>query len=114
MRHKPYIHFERDSSNRMTGVLQARERDILLARGESDCGVFFFRSIALRRLLAELHRNGAAIGSQTGELNFLPALPLAARLPGSLLTPRIMTEEESIGVNSRTGRRDSGQRTACP
>jgi len=101
MRDKPYIHLERDFSNRVTRVLQARERDSMPDRGESDCGVFFFRSIALRRLLAELHRNGAAIGSQTGELNFLPALPLAARLPGSLLTPRIMTEEESIGVNSR-------------
>jgi len=101
MRDLPYIHFERDSNNRVIRVLQAREGDTMPARGESDCGVFFFRSIALRRLLAELQRAGAGAGRQTGEFNFLPVLPLAARLPGSLLTPRIMTEEESIGVNSR-------------
>jgi bifunctional UDP-N-acetylglucosamine pyrophosphorylase / glucosamine-1-phosphate N-acetyltransferase len=101
MRDKPYIHFERDSSNRVIRVLQAREGDTMPATGESDCGVFFFRSIALRRLLAELQRNGAGMGGRTGEFNFLPALPLAGRLAGSLLTPRIMTEEESIGVNSR-------------
>jgi bifunctional UDP-N-acetylglucosamine pyrophosphorylase/glucosamine-1-phosphate N-acetyltransferase len=101
MRDKPYIHFERDFHNRVIRVLQAREGDNMPAKGESDCGVFFFRSIALRRLLAELQHNGAGLGRQTGEFNFLPALPLAARLPGSLLTPRIMTEEESIGVNSR-------------
>jgi bifunctional N-acetylglucosamine-1-phosphate-uridyltransferase/glucosamine-1-phosphate-acetyltransferase GlmU-like protein len=100
IRDNPYIHFERDSGNRVTRVLQARERDVMPARGESDSGVFFFRSIALRRLLAELQHGGAGIGSQTAEFNFLPVLPLAARLSGGLLTPRIMTEEESIGVNS--------------
>jgi HAD superfamily hydrolase (TIGR01509 family) len=101
MRDKPYIHFERDSHNRVIRVLQARERDTMPTQGESDCGLFLFRSIALRRLLAELQRDGVGTGSHTGEFNFLPVLPLAARLPGSLLTPRIMTEEESIGVNSR-------------
>jgi len=100
IRDKPYIHFERDSTNRVVRVLQAREKDSMPERGESDSGVFFFRSLALRRLLGELRRGGAGQGRQTGEFNFLPVFPLAARLPGSLLTPRIMTEEESIGVNS--------------
>jgi bifunctional N-acetylglucosamine-1-phosphate-uridyltransferase/glucosamine-1-phosphate-acetyltransferase GlmU-like protein len=100
IRKDPYIHLERDARNQVIRVLQAREGDTMPARGESDAGVFFFRSIALGRLVAELHRGGTGIGSQTGEINFLPVLPLAARLPGGLLTPRIMTEEESIGVNT--------------
>jgi bifunctional N-acetylglucosamine-1-phosphate-uridyltransferase/glucosamine-1-phosphate-acetyltransferase GlmU-like protein len=100
IRDNPYIHFERDATNRVVRVLQARERDPMPARGESDSGVFFFRSLALRRLLAELERGGTGQGSQTAEFNFLPVLTLAGRLPGSLLTPRIMTEEESIGINS--------------
>ena len=99
-RSKPYIHFERDAAGRVTRVLQAREGDAMPEHGESDSGVFFFRSIALRRLLAELQRSGAGIGARTGEFNFLPVLPLAARVEGSLLTPPIMTEEESIGVNT--------------
>jgi bifunctional N-acetylglucosamine-1-phosphate-uridyltransferase/glucosamine-1-phosphate-acetyltransferase GlmU-like protein len=100
MRPKPYIHFERDGSGRVVRVLQAREGDAMPDFGESDSGVFFFRSIALRRLLGELERSGGGIGARTGEFNFLPVLALASRLEGSLLTPRIMTEEESIGVNT--------------
>jgi HAD superfamily hydrolase (TIGR01509 family) len=100
MRPNPYIHFERDSSGRVVRVLQAREGDAMPAQGESDSGVFFFRSIALRRLIGELERSGEGVGARTGEFNFLPILPLAARIEGSLLTPRIMSEEESIGVNT--------------
>ena len=100
MRARPYIHFERDGSGRVVRVLQAREGDAMPAEGESDSGVFLFRSIALRRLLGELRRSGAGIGAKTREFNFLPVLPLAARVEGSLLTPRIMSEDESIGVNT--------------
>jgi HAD superfamily hydrolase (TIGR01509 family) len=100
MRPNPYIHFERDATGRVVRVLQAREGDVMPTEGESDSGVFLFRSIALRRLLSELRRSGAGIGARTGEFNFLPVLPLAARVEGSLLTPGIMSEEESIGVNT--------------
>jgi hypothetical protein len=100
MRANPYIHFERDDTGRLIRVLQAREGDIMPDYGESDSGVFFFRSLALRRLLAELQESRAGLGKRTKEFNFLPVLPLAGRTEGSLLTPRIMTEEESIGVNT--------------
>jgi bifunctional UDP-N-acetylglucosamine pyrophosphorylase/glucosamine-1-phosphate N-acetyltransferase len=100
MRANPYIHFERDATGRVVRVLQAREGDAMPAFGESDAGVFCFRSTALRRLLGELQRSGTGMGARTGEFNFLPVIPLAARVQGSLLTPQIMSEEESIGVNT--------------
>ena len=34
-------------------------------------------------------------------MNFLPIFPLIDRDPGALLMPRIMTEAESVGINSR-------------
>ncbi len=101
VRQRPYIHFERDTSGVITRVLQQREGDALPSEGESDSGVFFFRTDALKGYMADLFRNEGTIGRLTGELNFLPVLPLVDAKPGQLITARIMTEEESVGVNSR-------------
>lgn len=99
-RERPYIHFERDPSGRVVRILQAREGDTLPERGESDSGVFLFRTEALRRDLPRLLESAESVGKRTGELNFLPILPLLDTLPGRLITVPIMTEAESVGVNS--------------
>jgi bifunctional UDP-N-acetylglucosamine pyrophosphorylase / glucosamine-1-phosphate N-acetyltransferase len=99
-RDRPYIHFERGESRRLSRVLQAREGDSMPERGESDSGVFLFRTEALRQALPRLLGSSECIGRQTGELNFLPIFPMLASEPGQLITAPIMTEEESVGVNS--------------
>ena len=98
MRANPYIHVERDAEDQIVGLLQKREGDEMPVEGESDTGFFCFRAEALRRLLGEL-RQTSAHGSSTGEFNFLPVIPLAARR-GVVITPRLMTLEETVGVNS--------------
>jgi bifunctional UDP-N-acetylglucosamine pyrophosphorylase/glucosamine-1-phosphate N-acetyltransferase len=97
-RDRPYIHFERDSRGRIVALLQAREGDHMPAWGESDTGFFCFRTPVLLRLLGEL-REASTKGSGTGEFNLLPVIPLAAR-QGIVLTPRVVTVEETVGVNS--------------
>ncbi len=95
-RDRPYIHFERGESGRLVRILQAREGDRMPERGESDSGVFIFRTETLRQYLPRLLASAECSGSQTGELNFLPIFPM---LDG-LITAPIMTEAESVGVNS--------------
>lgn len=99
MRPCPYIHLERDSEGQIAGLLQKREGDAMPGEGESDTGFFCFRAARLRSMLAEL-RTMSAKGSATGEFNFLPIIPLAAR-EGVVITPRLMTLEETVGVNSK-------------
>jgi bifunctional UDP-N-acetylglucosamine pyrophosphorylase / glucosamine-1-phosphate N-acetyltransferase len=100
LRSNPYIHFERDAEGRVSGLLQKREGDIMPAEGESDTGFFCLRVAALRSLLAEYQASGPSHGNLTGEFNFLPVIPLAAR-NGLVITPRLMTLEETVGVNSQ-------------
>jgi len=97
LRDHPYIHFERNESGKVINVLQAREGDAMPERGESDSGVFLFRTEVLRRDLPRLLTSAESIGKQTRELNFLPIFPMLE----SLITLPIMTEPESVGVNSR-------------
>jgi bifunctional UDP-N-acetylglucosamine pyrophosphorylase / glucosamine-1-phosphate N-acetyltransferase len=99
-RDRPYIHFERGESGRLSRVLQAREGDAMPRRGESDSGVFLFRTEALHHYLPLLLESGECIGKRTGELNFLPIFPMLDGEPGQLITAPIMTEAESVGVNS--------------
>lgn len=100
LRPRPYIHFVRDRQGGISEVLQQREGDLLPEEGESDSGVFFFRTASLQHYLPQLFRHDRAIGSNTREVNFLPIFPLMDSLPGALITPRIMTESESVGVNT--------------
>jgi bifunctional UDP-N-acetylglucosamine pyrophosphorylase / glucosamine-1-phosphate N-acetyltransferase len=97
-RDHPYIHFERTESGRVCRILQAREGDRMPEHGESDSGVFLFRTEALGQSLPRLLDSPECIGAKTHELNFLPIFPLLD--PEQLITAPIMTESESVGVNS--------------
>jgi bifunctional UDP-N-acetylglucosamine pyrophosphorylase/glucosamine-1-phosphate N-acetyltransferase len=95
----PYIHFERDGQGRLLRILQRREGDPMPEIGESDSGVFFFDTQALKRALPQLLGSNQYAGRATGEVNFLPILTILDEC-GSLLCPRIMSEDECVGVNS--------------
>jgi bifunctional UDP-N-acetylglucosamine pyrophosphorylase / glucosamine-1-phosphate N-acetyltransferase len=95
-RSAPYIHFVRDPAGRITSVLQAREGDPMPAEGEGDAGLFCFTTDALGRLLDRLRASPARSGRRTGEFNLLPVIPLAERV----LTPRLLSLEETIGINT--------------
>lgn len=100
MRGDPYIHFARGQDGRITELLQKREGDRMPREGESDTGFFCCRADRLRTLLAVLRVQANARGNATGEFNFLPVIPLAART-GIVATPRVMTLEETVGINSK-------------
>ena len=101
VRANPYIHFQRDDSGRVRRILQAREGDRMPETGESDSGLFLFQTEALRCYLDRLPAASDATGAKTGERNFLPIFPLIDEQPGALVCLRIMSEAESVGVNSR-------------
>jgi bifunctional N-acetylglucosamine-1-phosphate-uridyltransferase/glucosamine-1-phosphate-acetyltransferase GlmU-like protein len=100
LRDNPYIHFERDGNGRIHSLLQAREGDQMPPRGESDTGFFCFRTEALKELLTELRRQPEQTGSLTAEFNLLPVIPFAARQGRIVLTPHIMSIEETVGINT--------------
>ena len=62
-RDHPYIHFEREA-DKVVRILQAREGDAMPERGESDSGVFLFRTDALRRYLPLLFESSDCIGKK--------------------------------------------------
>ena len=102
-RQSPHIHFERDDAGRIANLLQAREGDAMPEYGESDAGLFCFRTEVLRRLLVELRSSGAATGTGTAEFNLLPIIPFAARSAHYVLTAHLMDGEETVEINSAAG-----------
>jgi bifunctional UDP-N-acetylglucosamine pyrophosphorylase/glucosamine-1-phosphate N-acetyltransferase len=99
-RPNPYIHFDRDASGRISGLRQAREGDPMPHEGESDTGFFCFETQTLRRLLTALRQQPEQEGRSTGEFNFLPVIPFAALQGLEILSPGVMTLEETVGINS--------------
>jgi bifunctional UDP-N-acetylglucosamine pyrophosphorylase/glucosamine-1-phosphate N-acetyltransferase len=100
IRSKPYIECQRDRDGRIVRVLQAREGEILSARAESDCGLFLFNTRELFRVLTEAKRSRQAIGKKTGEFNLLPLIPLWDRERGNVVALRVVSEDETLGVNT--------------
>ena len=102
LRANPYIHFERDAQGRLTALRQAREGDAMPESGESDTGFFCFRTTRLADLLEAQRSEGGGAGTVTREFNLLPVIPRAARVDGGsrVVTPRHMSIEETVGVNS--------------
>ena len=99
-RDTPYIHFKRDMQGRITEVYQARETDERLPRGESDCGLFCFRTDVLFHVLKETRGAAEHQGAKTGENNFLSLIPLFDRQEGALMTVRLQDPNETIGINT--------------
>ncbi len=100
LRARPYVHFDRDAAGRISGLRQAREGDLMPDTGESDTGFFCFQTARLRELLGSSLADAGDRGRSTGERNLLPVIPLAARQGLTVLTPHLMTLEETVGINS--------------
>ncbi len=99
VREQPYIHFERDDAGRITALKQAREGDEMPATGNSDTGLFTFRTAVLKDLFERADTIPGVTGRATKESNFLPLIVEAAR-EHCVLTPALVTLEETVGVNS--------------
>lgn len=100
-RDHPYVHFDRDSADHITGMRQSREGDTMPEIGESDTGFFCFKTDVLRQLLQEFRHGAQQSGTVTHEFNFVPLVPFATRAGRKVLTPHLMTLEETVGVNSK-------------
>ena len=94
----PYIHFIRDATNRIVGVLHRRDGDEMPPSGESDAGLFAMRRSVYADDLAEYDR--AMPSTNPGhERHFLPFIPwLAGR--ASVESFEIADQQEAVGVNT--------------
>jgi len=102
IRKEPYIHIERDNMDRIIGVGQAREGDIvsICSKGENDCGVFLFTNQMLFSTLKDAKQHGIGVGKITQEFNMLPVLPNFEKNDGSVRTVRITDQSETLGINT--------------
>lgn len=97
-RAEPYIHFSRDQTGQITGVLQRREHDPMPSEGDSDMGVFSLSIAAYADRLPEF-ATSVTLGTGTGERNFLPFIPwLAAR--DTVVTVPCTDPHEAVGINT--------------
>lgn len=96
--HEPYIHFARNQSGRIVGVLQRREGAEMPSVGEADIGLF-----AMPRVTFETHlqryASEASPGAASLERNFLPFIPWLAAC-GRVVTVHATDPREAVGVNT--------------
>ncbi len=96
LKKNPYICFDRDDAGKLIRVRQKREGEIHEEIGENDCGVFCFESEFLFNVL----KTEKSLGKNTEEYNLLPLLPKFNDKMNQVLTLRLDSEEETLGVNT--------------
>lgn len=97
----PYVHYEADATGKFVRVLERREGAIMPKTGHSDCGLFAFKTEALRQVFQNELEQGITISKGTQEWNFLPMLPQLDQGGESIVATKLRTVVESIGVNDR-------------
>jgi len=97
-RRTPYIHLHRDHAGHIVEVLHRREGDVMPEIGESDMGLFALPHASFAELLPHYARE-VAVGTTTGERNFLPFIPWVAAAHEVVTFPaqHVM---EATGVNT--------------
>lgn len=97
----PYVEYVFDSAQRLTQVRQKREGDDCESGGFSDIGVFLLSGGAALREEWQRHRGSGALGSATGEVNFLPFLAHLSSVAGWKVN-RYETHDpsEAVGINT--------------
>ena len=98
-RDTPYIHFDRDTQQRIVAVRQRREGDSMPEVGESDMGLFSLSAGAAFEALVRFAAAAAPAGP-TGERNFLPFIPWMAQR-GIVRTFAAAHAMEAVGINTR-------------
>jgi bifunctional UDP-N-acetylglucosamine pyrophosphorylase / glucosamine-1-phosphate N-acetyltransferase len=97
-RRNPYIHLHRDGTGRIVEILHGREGDVMPEMGESDMGLFAFPRASFAELLPQYARD-VAVGTTTGERNFLPFIAWASS-EHEVVTFPAFDEMEAVGVNT--------------
>jgi bifunctional UDP-N-acetylglucosamine pyrophosphorylase / glucosamine-1-phosphate N-acetyltransferase len=97
-RRTPYIHLQRDGTGRIVEILHRREGDAMPEVGESDMGLFALPRSSFTELLPRYARE-VAVGTTTGERNFLPFVAWASEGHEVVTFPAV-DEMEAVGVNT--------------
>ena len=95
----PYIHLQRDGAGRIVEILHRREGDAMPEEGESDMGLFALAVGRASRELLPRYAREVALGSTTGERNFLPFIAWASAEHEVVTFPSI-DAMEAVGVNT--------------
>jgi len=98
-----YIHLLRNSDGQLTKVLQKREGEPIPKDAESDCGMFVFKTSAIKNIIQNPKTLEASIGAVTKEQNLLQMLPFFfdPKDPGAIRTLKAGSLKETLGINTR-------------
>jgi bifunctional N-acetylglucosamine-1-phosphate-uridyltransferase/glucosamine-1-phosphate-acetyltransferase GlmU-like protein len=98
-RDNPYVHYATDADGNFTHVLEKREGATMPEMGQSDCGLFACDTKRLKEIFAGEVARGITLSKGMSEWNFLPLLPQFETGGDSIKALRLVSLEETIGVN---------------
>ena len=94
----PYVYILRDKNKNFKDIIQTRETSKKIKLGESDCGIFVFKSKIMREKLKFLIKKKLIITNQTKEIDFLKSFRFLNKF-GRIDTIKANSYKDTIGIN---------------
>ena len=94
----PYVYILRDKNKNFKDIIQTRETSKKIKLGESDCGIFVFKSKIMREKLKFLIKKKLIITNRTKEIDFLKSFKFLNKF-GRIDTVRALSYKDTIGIN---------------
>ena len=96
----PYTVVLRDKSKKFKDILQTKEINYKINVGESDCGFFVFKTIAVKKLLKKFIKNKVVLTTKSREIDFLSSFKFL-KDNGKISTVKAISRDDTIGINSK-------------
>jgi bifunctional N-acetylglucosamine-1-phosphate-uridyltransferase/glucosamine-1-phosphate-acetyltransferase GlmU-like protein len=100
VRKNPYTLVLRDKLKKFDNILQTKEIDYKVRKGESDCGFFVFKTNLIRKYLGLLIKKKMILTIKSNEIDFLSSFKFFKK-KGQVTTLKASNLKDTIGINNK-------------
>tara|TARA_B110000196_G_C21044216_1_gene614001 strand:- start:61 stop:813 length:753 start_codon:yes stop_codon:yes gene_type:complete len=100
VRKNPYTLVLRDKLKKFDNILQTKEINYKIKKGESDCGFFVFKTNLIRKYLELLIKQKIILTIKSNEIDFLSSFKFFKK-NGQITTLKAGSLKDTIGINRK-------------
>jgi len=100
VRKNPYTLVLRNKLKKFDNILQTKEIDYNVRKGESDCGFFVFKTNLIRKYLGLLIKKKMILTIKSNEIDFLSSFKFFKK-KGQVTTLKASSLKDTIGINNK-------------
>ena len=100
LRKDPYTLVLRDKFKKFNNIIQTKEINYKITKGESDCGFFVFKTNLVKKYLGLFIKQKIILTIKSNEIDFLTSFQFLKKI-GQITTIKAHSLKDTIGINKK-------------